>query len=71
MNNTQILIYTSDVGLAFSLSKAIQIENFLSIQMAIASSINKCLMFSHLCKHNFEDAYPSTFLDVYASSEQK
>jgi hypothetical protein len=37
------------VGLAISLSDAIFIEDFLSLQIAIASSSDKHLLFSRLC----------------------
>jgi hypothetical protein len=41
------------MGLAISLSGAILIEDFLSLQIAIASSSDKHLLFSRLCKHHF------------------
>jgi hypothetical protein len=37
------LMFTRDVGMAFSTSDAISIETFLSPQIAIASSSNKFL----------------------------
>jgi hypothetical protein len=45
-------MYTSDFGLAFSLSEAISIEKFLHFQIELASDSNKYLLFSGLCKHH-------------------
>jgi hypothetical protein len=47
-------VYTSNVGLAFSLSDAISIEIFPSFQIAIAGDSDNILMFCHLCKHYFK-----------------
>jgi hypothetical protein len=46
-----MLTYTLNVGMVISLSDVISIEDFLSPQIADASSIDKYALFSRLSKH--------------------
>jgi len=47
-------MHTCDVGLAISLSDAISIENFLSLNIAIVSGSKKYLLFSRLRKNHLK-----------------
>jgi len=47
------VMHTRDVSLMISLCDAISIENFLSFQIAIASSSDKYSLFFRMCKHLF------------------